>query len=497
MLRIFIIFMWRDVIPQKSLNLRQAADQGVLGQAHDGKRVFLGMLDDSVTRYGWVGLKSNADTLNLTLIEGALLGTKSCARIGNILYHSDYLAALMGEIPSPIIPMMQSGFFQIQMLKPSINETIAERLKIGTNSTKVFVEKKDWHVGSDLYGELEKIDSSLTDGLGKVAYNGDFKPFFRIMMLDLCASLPAQKGDTKKIFETWMEEFSTPDQLALSRSNFEETAKRLKVDGEVQDIREAMWLANAANHYAYGAGMARDSQAGHVMVQTTPHQDLASICASGDSLDAERANEGLAFIEKDAVLAKLSTKLRIPRGIEADPSLWRKLADLVNEENDYSSAVQFRNAKAGLLNAIQCVFLDPGPQSRKWLNEKADYYSEKLYSGLGIKRSVGEVIGDKLSVIVSELKTRTAGELAGMAVDRVPHGKIIKHGVEMAFKLIPDGSKKTLGNFYNSVFHASVTPTTDFIAEGLRSARNVPFGSVTASQSISQAAVAELGKKIR
>jgi len=490
---------WRHKVPHTSLDRIQAMNEGTEGQAHSGKRVFLGMLDDSVTRYGWVGLTSNAETLNRTLIEGALLGVRSCARIGNILYHPDYLNALLGNVDSSIIPMMRSGFFQIQMLKPSINETIAERLRLETNSTEAFVERHNWSVGSDMYRELDEIDKCLEYGIAKVAYNGDFKPFFRIMMQDVCDTLPLEESDTRKIFEKWRADFSTGNPEDLSRSNFEETAKDLLEKDSVKDIREAMWLANTANHYAYGAGMACDNPNGHTLVRTTPYQDLASVCTAETTLDSEVVKEGLTLFERDKVVSDLAKNLRIPDDIQSNPARWERLAELVNEDNPESAAKNFLNAKDGLLNKISRIFNDPSTAAKKELLDATKYYSEKLYDGLKVERSATEIAGEKLLVLYSDLKTRSADELLSMAAEKItPYGSEIKQGIEMGFNLLPSKRKDRINNFfYNSVFHAPVSPLTDLIDEGNYEAKRLSFGSVTASQTISQAAVAELSKKIK
>ena len=115
---------------------------------HDTNRLFLGSLDDSVSRYPW-SQEHDLESLNHLLITNAIIGPSLCCRIGNILYHetnydrTDDQNSIINALNinrSPLVHLARSGFFQIQTKVEGINDSISRRLELGTNSTIRFCE---------------------------------------------------------------------------------------------------------------------------------------------------------------------------------------------------------------------------------------------------------------------------------------------------------------------------------------------------------------------
>jgi hypothetical protein len=105
-------------------SVTSAIKRGVESSKGTGRRIYIGTLDDSVSRYPWKGHEPDLAFLNKLLIDSALFGPPFCARVGNILYHDVYFEALRKPESSPLRAFLKSGFFQMQMRKDTINDTI-------------------------------------------------------------------------------------------------------------------------------------------------------------------------------------------------------------------------------------------------------------------------------------------------------------------------------------------------------------------------------------
>ena len=355
--------------------------------AYGGDRMFLGSVDDSVSRYPWVGFAPELGFLNKRLVDGVLFGAPICVRMGNILYQDEYLKALVEPSTSQLLELAKVGFIQLQTRANSINESIAARIATGTKSALTFQSKHNWSQGSELYERLERIDNALDGTDGKLQYDGEFSDLFRAIMLD------SQNGGTaefREVFEAWSKR---PDDGAnRTRNNFEQDAAAVFPNDPVKR-RKAMWVANAANHYAYAMQMAKTDGSGSgrmPMVETTQFDRHAEICADRQPIPTEIADEILAKRNQDDPVNAALAVIRIPKAAY-EPAMAPRLAKLAHFQScsdtdaDDRTRQRFLAAKTTLVAVINSYLQDPSRFSKKSIIEPAKEYQEALYEALGTR----------------------------------------------------------------------------------------------------------------
>lgn len=419
-----------DLDSEVSRRLAFSALRGELH--HTGDRVYLGSLDDSVSRYPWENLKPSIGHLNRTLIDAVLFGAPLCVRVGNLLYQPEYLPALLNSSLSPLIDLARVGFIQIQTKSAGINKSIDARVKEGTRSAKAFAAENDWRPGSVIYEKLNTLDSMLSGGPGISQYNADFRKTFRKIMKESAAS---GIDEFSRVIEVWL---SRPEKGRgyQSRDNFEKDAKKVLGDDAVA-VQKAMWVANAANHYAYALHLYNASEGIRPMVETSQFDRLADICAIRDMVPAEQAKEILG--KRDPVNSALEL-IYIPEEVY-HPKFWPRLAQLVRPYDDDISGSSdggiedftfrrrdFLRAKNRLALKIDDFLENPERFSEKEMFDVAKEYSARLHEALGTHRE-SQI---RLQMHLALQQARIFGPSAAMSSGV---GALLGSGAEMAAAL--------------------------------------------------------------
>ncbi|HYD36471.1 MAG TPA: hypothetical protein VEA60_02590 [Allosphingosinicella sp.] len=370
-------------------------------------RMFLGTLDDSVSRYPWTMARADAHTLSATLIYHALLGPRLCSRLGNLLYHKPYLDACLGSA-TPLAGMCRSGFFEIHTRANGFNETIGARLDEGTNSTEAFVAERDWKRGSAIYRQIDEFERQIT-ARGRQCYRPEFRDAFR-HFIDLAA--PHGNAEFKMIYRLWERECPG---LARTRSNFERICEReFPGDGGRARRAAAMSLINAANHYAYGAGMvslARESHE-HPYVDTLLEPALAEFVTSPiHDTHQPISGEKLAEIAAQRAFDVVQTELIVPLDLFRSPELWDRFTPLLDVDRATAAARQFHKLKAGVLAQLQRVIeADSVSKEKELLRQRCREYSSFIRSQL--KTGSGSRFAAIAAIFRSE-RVKRAGEALG------------------------------------------------------------------------------------
>lgn len=390
-----------------SKRLAFSAERGELH--HTGDRVYLGSLDDSVSRYPWEGLAPSIGHLNRTLIDAALFGAPLCVRIGNLLYQPEYLPALLDSSTSPLIELARVGFIQIQTIQNGINNSIAARLSEGTLSAQKFAAAQNWKAGSPIYEKLGALDAMLLGGPGLAQYDADFRRTFRRMMRE---SVSTGIDEFVKVADVWLQRSGEGGKYQ-TRDNFERDAVRIFGD-DAAAIRRAMWVANAANHYAYAVHQYGPSA--KPMVETSQFDRHAEICAIRDPVPAEQAAEILG--KQDPVNTALEI-IQMPEEVYL-PAFWPRLANLMRFDDDASGAADsadrllrsnFLQAKQQLASKIDFFLNNPDKINNKEIFEVAKAYSERLHEALGTNRK-GQL---RLRLRLALQRVRISGASAAMS----------------------------------------------------------------------------------
>ncbi len=392
---------------------------------YDGDRVYLGSLDDSVSRHPWEGYRPSLRYLNRRLVDSVLFGAPIGVRIGNLLFQDQYLPALLQPEKSPLAELAKVGFVQLQMNSDSINESIAHRVLSGTQSAIAMKEKHYWYHGSPSFEALALLDKALTPGVGKLRYSPDFNRYFRAIMQESAgAGTPA----FQQVYAKWIERPETgPD--GRTRNHFEQDAR--DVLGDARQVREAMWVANAANHYAYGLQFVGAGRAAP-MVETTQFDRHAEVCATQHALPTEHAEELLAKAGLSDPLNVALSVISVPPGAY-DPANAALLASLARSTLpsadgpfDEKLWLRFRLAKEGLTLAICRYLANPREQEIRPVQDHALAFNDALGQAFGPPRdrSIGmycRILARRTAQEGPEaFAQQTVGAIAGAAIGNVP-----------------------------------------------------------------------------
>lgn len=339
-------------------------------------RMFLGSVDDSVARYPWTSTTVDLAAFNRCLIFHALLGPKVCFRIGNIVYNDRFLPALLEPRTSPLLSLAKNGFIQIQCRANGINESIASRLEIGTNSTKIFIQRKGWKPGTDLFRQFAKVEKELMGGPGMISYNPDFVRVFR----HICDNLEPEPGTAfANVFTQWRSEFGTTER---SRSNFEIVADR--VERDYRRRAQAMMVINSINHYGYGIAL-RDADAG-TAIET---REIAALQGATSTIfgpeERHICGEALEDLVQNRTAGILLKNFLVPESLFVDPELWGKLAPLTNPDASGASREVLLLKQRFLTALARVISNDTDAGRRKALRAACREYSAALNSALGTK----------------------------------------------------------------------------------------------------------------
>lgn len=386
---------------------------------YGGDRVYLGSLDDSVSRYPWNGFRPSLAYLNKRLVDSVLFGAPISVRMGNLLFQDDYLHALLHPETSPLVELAKVGFVQFQMRSDSINESIATRVQSGTESALLMKNKHFWYHGSPSYEALAAVDEALIPGLGKLRYSTSFNDYFRAIMRESAGTAtPA----FQQVYDIW---HKRPDEGAngRTRNNFEADAIRI-FSGKAERVREAMWVANASNHYAYSLQFI-DQGGAMPMVETTQFDRHAEVCATRHALPTELAEELLAKNKlTDPINVALSV-ISVPPAAY-DPANAVILANLARHSSPHedtrfneSQWYRFKLAKNGLTQAICEYLVEPQVAAAERVRECALAYNDVL--GLAFGRTPDRSIGMYFRLIgrrvVQEGPEAVAQQVAGKAAE--------------------------------------------------------------------------------
>ncbi len=396
--------MAKNGLAQKPQN--DALQRGLLPKDGFGQRAFVGSLDDSVSRYPWNGHVPSRDFLNELIIQNALFGTPLCCRIGNILYHDPYFKALMSSDHSPLQAFLRSGFFQVQMLDETINTTIEQRRKRKTNSTLKFIRDKQWTEGSEIFKKLDEIDLLLEPGRGKIKYNSAFPQVFRNLMEHVSEKDKISDEDINYILESWYK-LGAADQ---TRSNFENLALKLKSEQKIRSELNAMRMANAVNHFAYGVVMAKLSSDADVFEQSISWPDLITECTKSHSVSHEVALAADNRFQKDAIGSTIKTHIRIPNELFYNTILWNRLSDAVNPSNNQKNAEIFRNRKIALLTELQYYLIAPEEFNLNKMIQIMKEFSMALTDILEVKIEFQETAQLHILKYVNDIRRGFVGE---------------------------------------------------------------------------------------
>jgi hypothetical protein len=392
---------------------------------YGGDRVYLGSLDDSVSRHPWEGYRPSLRYLNRRLVDSVLFGAPIGVRIGNLLFQDQYLPALLEPHRSPLVELAKVGFVQLQMNSDTINDSIAARVGSKTQSAISMKEKHFWYHGSPSFEALASLDKALVPGVGKLRYSPSFNSYFRAIMQESAASgTPA----FQQVHAQWIERPETgPD--GRTRNHFEQDARHIL--GDERKIREAMWVANAANHYAYSLQFVGNGS-GAPMVETTQFDRHAEVCATRHALPTEHAEELLAKANLSDPLNFALSVISVPPGAY-DPANAAILANLargapppVDAPFDENVWRRFTLAKAGLTLAI-CNYLEnPQEQEIRPVQDHALAFNDAL--GLAFGRPNDRSIGMYCRILARRtvqegpeaLAQQAAGAAAGYALGNIP-----------------------------------------------------------------------------
>ena len=343
-------------------------------------------MDDSVSRYPWINHTPNLEFLNKLLIDSALFGPPFCARVGNILYHNEYFEALRRPDKSPLRAFLRSGFFQMQMRKETINDTIQSRLDEGTNSTRDFDKKYAWSQDPEIRRELDLIDGELAPEKGKTSYSGNFRPFFAKLSSIVHSDIdPSAQGMILPVFDLWAEKHERFGQ-EMTRSNFEHCAIELLKTGKIEDILTPMRLINAVNHFAYGLGMSDASATAEISIETAPLHSLSEMCSQERFIEPDEAKRIASKHEVDKLVGAVGL-IQIPGNLLKEQEYWNKLAALVDTQNSEKEAELFRNKKQMLLLEIDAFMLSPDEYDKTRFIHACKEYDKILAAALGIKKT--------------------------------------------------------------------------------------------------------------
>ncbi len=378
----------KDVsLPEPSKETKRSAFSAERGRyIYNGDRVFLGSIDDSVSRNPWEDLDPSLRYLNTKLVDSVLFGSPVAMRIGNILYQDEYLEALINPTSSQLLELAKVGFVQLQMKRDSINGAIAARVEAKTQSALDFKHKHYWYHGSDSYEALGRIDRELTGGVGKLRYSGQFNRYFRAIMKE---SAEGGTAAYRRVYEDWSRR-PAEGEHSRTRDWFEKDARRI-FDSNYKAILEAMWVANAANHYAYSLQFIDNTggSEGLPMVETTQFDRHAEVCSRRQALPTELAEELLAKsaltdpinvalsvinvpaqaydVSNAPVLAMLARKSPPSTDVTFDESLWH----------------DFRTAKTDLVTGINRYLGNPAQGNVTEVRERAAFYNSVLHRAFG------------------------------------------------------------------------------------------------------------------
>lgn len=387
-------------------------------------RMFLGSLDDSVARYPWNDILVDVDSLNRMLIYYAVFGPTLCTRIGGLIYNSKLIKILTGEQPSPLMSFAQSGFFQIQTRRSTINQSIEDRRQIRTNSTLDFISKYGWQPGTDLYRRFDEIDSLLQEGKGRLTYDADFVPEFKAICRKI---IPEPSSPFGSVFNLWSHRF---DEIHQSRSNFEITAQEILTS--YADKSSAMHIINSINHYAYGIALRKAT--GSASIETKEITALQRLTRThfGEeerTIDIEQMKE----LRANRTFHILGKNLKVPERLFSDPQLWKKLAAMLDPEGGPESSL-FRMKKSQLHIAIREVIGSPNQQrADRELGEAARDYSNFLNDRFGtkslsqtalrmrvfVRASVGASVGIATDHAMEAVFGEKLGSVPKLAVDLI------------------------------------------------------------------------------
>lgn len=378
------------VAPTERLAL--ASERGRL--IYGGDRVFLGSLDDSVSRHPWSGYRPSLPYLNKRLVDSVLFGAPVSMRVGNLLFQDEYLQALLHPHLSPLVELAKVGFVQFQMNSDTINASIAQRVESRTQSALEMQAKHFWYHTSDSYAALAKLDQQLTPGLGKLRYAPSFNAYFRAIMRE---SADTATPAFQRVYERWKDRPATVEAAGAqeegvrTRDWFERDAREI-FDNDLALVREAMWVANAANHYAYSLQFV--GQAGTApMVETTQFDRHAEVCATRHALPTELAQELLAKNKLSDPLNVALSIISVPPAAY-DPANAGILANLArrfpNPEDSPLLEKQrrdFRLAKDQLTLAISAYLENPAPSAVEPIRAHALAYDDALGQAFGRSRN--------------------------------------------------------------------------------------------------------------
>lgn len=342
-------------------------------------RMFVGTLDDSVSRYPWQGMSPDLRYLNRLLIYHALIGPRLCVRSGNILFHEPYRLALFDRKKSPLMALAQAGFLQLQMNGDTINESIANRLATQTESAMMFQRATDWAPGSATYRLLEEVDADLEPNVGKLTYTPDFRKHFHAVMADLRAySVPA----FKQVYDQWTK--SPAEQL--TRNNFEAIARATHANDRIA-LAQAMRVVNAANHYAYGTGMTAHAE--NAIIETSSigileHRASTPLGPNGRVVENGRF---LSLIRLGAFDA-IQKKLRLPVALFREPEAWEKFAAAYGDRSSEGGS-RISRYKRSIWNQLSLIMdMQEGialTNAKQRLEDTCEGYSRLIFESVGEK----------------------------------------------------------------------------------------------------------------
>lgn len=402
---------------QHSLRVAISSSRGK--HVYNGDRVFLGSLDDSVSRWPYDDRGPSLDYLNRRLVDQVLFGAPVCVRVGNLLYQDQYLTAIKDPSSSHLVELAKVGFVQIQMKRKSINESIQARIDTNTESAIAFARKHDWKPGSALFQYLSELDGMLAGSGGKRQYGGDFNGYFRALMN---ASQEHVTQEFMHVLGVWQEQAASVNDLR--RDRFEKIALTL-FGGEKEKVRRAMWVANAANHWAYAMELAASDvgRSGPMpMVETTQFDRHAQVCAQQQPIPAEIAAE---ILKRQGMKDPINTALNMIRIPEAAyrPEMSSRLARIAHmqptqgNDKDDRMRERFLAAKLSIVSCINQYLADPSAISDRDIVERAKIYQEALYDALGTRDESHFQLGCRfwLRKTITSLPEETAKAMVGAA----------------------------------------------------------------------------------
>ena len=399
-------------------------------------RMFLGTLDDSVSRYPWQGVVPSISYLNRLLIFHGLLGPQLACRMGNILFYPGYRAALLDPNVSPLLEMCRAGFFQIQMNGDSFNQSIENRRKSGTTSALKFISDTGWHPGGELYNRLDEIQSELVYGKGYIRYRPDFNEHFRN---NLHAIGGAETGTFRRIYERWRV-LPVPRQ---TRTSFENMGIELFQEQPAALMR-AMRIANSANHYAYGRSLGEVS---NVLLETAevPIFDWMTSTLFGEEERVMQIDRYLQLV-RGRVLDTISENLVVPKVLVFRAEAWNDFARMFRVDDPrHDRMISFKNGLIIRINALMNAEEgEPQNIAREDLADHCRKYSDFISRSLGLT-SARDYVPVWLKLSLHKL-ARTAGKIAGAAAgagmyDATGSGAavvVVKKAFEITFDQVPD-----------------------------------------------------------